>query len=157
MMVEGIEYERTGDHWEMHRLEPEAGSELERYFDKLYQMQIEDGHPLKSPYSAIEFQSDVERRFAESLDREERVRFFLKLPAWFQVETPIGPYNPDWAIMRTDVDDIDRLYLVCETKGTTDHYELRGSEGDKIRCGIKHFETIGVRFTTANAVSQALM
>jgi len=53
------------------------------------------------------------------------------LPAWFQIETPVGWYDPDWAIVK---DDGQALYLVRETKGTRDFLKLRTSEADKVRC-----------------------
>lgn len=68
---------------------------------------------------------------------------FVKLPAWFEVDTPLGKYNPDWAILKHDG---QALYLVRETKGTRDFMKLRTSEADKVRCGLKHFDTLGVPF-----------
>jgi hypothetical protein len=76
----------------MHRLEPEASEEIERYAARLYSVQ----DASKTLYDHIEIDSEVERRFAKGLDDNQRVRFFMKLPAWFVVDTPIGPYNPDW-------------------------------------------------------------
>jgi type III restriction enzyme len=67
----------------------------------------------------------------------------VKLPNWFLVDTPIGKYNPDWAILKHDG---LALYLVRETKGTRDYLKLRTSEADKVRCGEKHFDAIGVPF-----------
>ena len=64
-------------------------------------------------------------------------------PRWFEIDTPVGKYNPDWAILKQD----DRtLYLVRETKGTRDFLKLRTSEADKVRCGQRHFEALGVPF-----------
>ena len=59
------------------------------------------------------------------------------------IDTPVGTYNTDWAILKHDG---QALYLVRETKGTKDFLKLRTSEADKVRCGKKHFETIGVPF-----------
>ena len=63
--------------------------------------------------------------------------------AWFKVETPIGTYNPDWAIVK---EDDQKVYLVRETKGTKDQFKLRGSEWAKIQCGHAHFDALGVDF-----------
>jgi type III restriction enzyme len=108
-MVDGIQYEPVpGLNWEMHRLEPEASEEIERYAARLYSVR----NASKTLYDHIEIDSEVERRFAKGLDDNHRVRFFMKLPAWFTVDTPIGPYNPDWAIV---FGDSERVYLVRET------------------------------------------
>jgi type III restriction enzyme len=66
------------------------------------------------------------------------------------VETPLGPYNPDWAIVK---EDHETLYLVRETKGTRDFLKLRTSEADKVRCGEKHFQALGVSFGVAVTAS----
>ena len=82
----------------------------------------------KTLYDHIEIDSEVERRFAKGLDDNQRVRFFMKLPAWFTVDTPIGPYNPDWAIV---FDDSERVYLVRETKGSVDPGGDSRTRGDE--------------------------
>ena len=74
------------------------------------------------------------------LDSMEQVKFFLKLPNWFKIETPIGTYNPDWAIV---FEDDKKIYFVAETKWQTNLDLLRWSEEKKILCGKKHFETLG--------------
>jgi len=75
-------------------------------------------------------------------DRRD-IKLFVKLPNWFKVETPIGTYNPDWAIVKQED---TKVYLVRETKGTGDLQGLRDSERDKIRCGSAHFGALGVDF-----------
>src|SRR5437868_217914 len=70
-----------------------------------------------SIYEYVEYQSDVERRFAQALDKREDIKLFVKLPGWFKIETPVGTYNPDWAIVKHDD---GMLYLVRETKATKD-------------------------------------
>ena len=97
----------------------------------------------KSVYEYVVYDSDVEREFAKKLDEREDIRLFVKLPGWFEIETPIGKYNPDWAILKHDG---QALYLVRETKGTRDFLKLRTSEADKVRCGMRHFETLEVPF-----------
>ena len=89
---------------------------------------------------------EVEREFAQKLDQRADIRLFVKLPDWFKVETPVGTYNPDWAIVKHD----DKtLYLVRETKGTKDFLKLRTTEADKVRCGKRHFDALGVSFAVA--------
>lgn len=70
----------------------------------------------------------------------------MRLPGWFLVDTPVGRYNPDWAILKHDS---QALYLVRETKGTRNFLKLRTGEADKVRCGQKHFEALGVSFAVA--------
>ena len=142
-MVEGLAYEPIpGLHWEMHRLEPPLGEEIERYAARLYEVQS-DG---KTPFDHVEIDSEVERRFAKGLDDNKNVRFFMKLPAWFTVDTPLGPYNPDWAIV---FEDTHRVYLVRETKGSADPAQRRHDENVKINCAHRHFESIGVDYAVA--------
>jgi len=92
------------------------------------------------------YDSQVERDFARRLDQRSDIRLFLKLPRWFEVETPVGAYNPDWAIVKHDDETV---YLVRETKGTKDFLKLRTTEADKVRCGEKHFEALGIPFAVA--------
>ena len=147
-MVDGIRYEPIpGLHWEMRRLEPEASDELERYAARLYKVQSTD----KTLYDHVEIDSEVERRFAKGLDDNTNVRFFMKLPAWFTVDTPIGPYNPDWAIV---FEGSERVYLVRETKGSSDPDELRGREETKIKCAGQHFDAIGVDYAVTSSVEE---
>jgi len=75
----------------------------------------------------------------------------VKLPDWFKIETPLGTYNPDWAILK---DDDKVLYLVRETKGTKDFEKLRNIEAEKIRCGRKHFESLNVDFAVVTSASE---
>ena len=76
---------------------------------------------------------------------------FVKLPAWFRIDTPVGEYNPDWAIIKHDD---ETLYLVRETKSTRNFLKLRTSEAHKVRCGQKHFESLGVPFSVVLAAEE---
>ena len=137
LLVDGIKYERLpGDRadaeWEMLRFKNE---ELVNYLNAL---QVQH-----SVYEYVVYDSEVEREFASKLDARDDIKLFVKLPGWFEIDTPVGKYNPDWAILKHDG---LALYLVRETKGTRDFLKLRTSEADKVRCGQRHFETIGVPF-----------
>lgn len=146
-MIEGIIYEPiAGLHWEMRRLEPSIGEEVERYAARLYKVQSD----TKTPFDHVEIDSEVERRFAKALDDNRNVKFFVKLPAWFTVDTPLGPYNPDWAIV---FEETERLYLVRETKGTLDADQRRHTENVKIKCARRHFRAIDVNYADATTVS----
>ena len=139
-MIEGIIYEPiAGLHWEMRRLEPALEEEIERYAARLYKVQNND----KTPFDHVEIDSEVERRFAKALDDNKSVKFFVKLPAWFTVDTPLGSYNPDWAIV---FEQTKRLYLVRETKGSLEAEQRRHEENVKIECARRHFDAIDVDY-----------
>jgi len=103
-----------------------------------------------SVYDYIIYDSKVESDFARALDNDVDVKLFFKIPAKFEISTPIGDYRPDWAVYY-ECDGERNLFFVIETKGTKDSLYLRGSENFKIACGEKHFKTIdsGVRFEVA--------
>jgi type III restriction enzyme len=131
-LIGGIIYRPTGDFYELRRFEPTLSS---------YQEHVAPA--TKSLYDQVICDSGVEKEFVSGLENLEEVRFFVKLPDWFQVETPIGGYNPDWAIVMADLDNPgqDLLYLVGETKGQTDISKLQyAHESQKIRCGQAHFK-----------------
>ncbi|SFK48963.1 type III restriction enzyme [Halobacillus dabanensis] len=132
MMVDGIKYEKIADgYYEMHRFEMD---ELNSYVSRMVSSS-------KSIYTATEVDSTVERSFAEQLERMDDINFYLKLPSWFTIKTPLGKYNPDWAIVKEEQGQ-SKLYFVAETKGSTDEEDLRGKEIQKIECGKAHFETL---------------
>ena len=97
----------------------------------------------KSLYDYIRCDSStIEVPFAKELESKEDIKFFMKLPDWFKIETPLGTtYNPDWGIT-VEVNGKQETYFVIETKGDTKSKSLRGSEEDKIECGRKHFEVL---------------
>ena len=83
--------------------------------------------------------SEVERRFVENADACENVKCYVKLPAWFTIPTPLGFYNPDWALVY-EKDGEEHLYFVVETKGVDSLFELPDEkQSQKILCGRKHF------------------
>ena len=140
LLVDGIKYERIDGagaeaEWEMLLFRNEE------VINCLTALDVE-----KSVYEYVVYESEVERELARSLDEREDIRLFVKLPDWFKVDTPVGAYNPDWAILKHDG---QALYLVRETKGTPDFPKLRTGETDKIRCGQKHFEALGMPFAVA--------
>jgi type III restriction enzyme len=82
-------------------------------------------------------ESDTESQFAHDCSVDERVKFFFKLPSRFKIPTPLGTYNPDWAVV---LEDDARVYFVAETKSTTVRANRRPAENLQIACGRKHFE-----------------
>lgn len=135
LLVDGIKYERLpadgpDGEWEMVRFKNE---ELIDYLGAL--------KVGRSVYEFVVYDSEVEREFARKLDGRDDIKLFVKLPGWFEIDTPVGKYNPDWAIVKHDD---QALYLVRETKATRDFLKLRNDEAEKVRCGIRHFEALGV-------------
>lgn len=145
LMVDGIKYERiAGAEYVMLLFEEK---EIEGYASRM--MEVD-----KSIYDAIEYDSEGEKKFAEHLDSLEYIKFFLKLPPWFTVKTPIGTYNPDWAIVKEDGAE-EKLYLVRETKSDLDPSKRRQDENTKIKCGEAHFEVLSeVDFAVVNDAKQ---
>lgn len=127
IMVNGIKYEKIDDYYDMYRFDSD---ELVWYLnDNMFPVE-------KSIYDYVVIDSTVESEFAKDLEAHEQVKFFLKLPWWFTIDTPVGTYNPDWAIVfQWDT----KLYFVAETKGNDNLFELRTTEKQKIDCGKKHF------------------
>ena len=119
---------------------------LQTYLEYTGQVDDEGKKVNKSVYEHVVYDSEIEREFARKLDERDDIKLFVKLPRWFEIDTPVGKYNPDWAIVKNGE---ERVYLVRETKGTRDYLKLRTSEADKVRCGQKHFESIGVPFAVA--------
>jgi len=142
LMIDGIKYEKIADtEWSMQLFRDE---EIQSYLSNRLEVK-------KSVYDAIVYDSEVERTFTEELDRREDIKLFVKLPPWFIVETPIGQYNPDWAIVKQYDTTI---YLVKETKGTKDFLKLRNTEADKVRCGKAHFEALEMDFAVVTSAQE---
>ncbi|RVI34226.1 type III restriction-modification system endonuclease [Sinorhizobium meliloti] len=151
LMLEGIKYEKVaGQHWEMSRIEQDAEDGIVRYLGNLYEVQNRE----KSLFDAIVYESEVEKQFARDLDSNENVKLFVKLPSWFKIDTPIGTYNPDWAFV---TEREEKLYFVRETKSTLDSEERRTKENQKIACGRKHFDSLGVDYAVVTSLAEVAM
>lgn len=97
----------------------------------------------KHVYEYVVTDSDVEKRFVTQLDASTEVAVYAKLPGGFTIPTPVGDYNPDWAIAFDEEDThVRHVYFVAETKGTLSSFELRGMEDAKIRCARKFFDAL---------------
>lgn len=96
----------------------------------------------KSLYDLVVVDSlGVEKRFAEQLEQQDIVEVYTKLPRGFYINTPVGKYNPDWAIVFRE-GTVKHIYFVAETKGSEDLTQLRAVEEAKIKCAKKHFASI---------------
>lgn len=112
----------------------------------------------RSIYDYLIYDSDGERRFADQLDRNEKVALYIKLPKAFFISTPVGKYSPDWAIAFHE-GAVRHVYFVAETKGSNDTLELRGVENAKIECARAHFAAIsnsGVTYGVVESFDQLL-
>ena len=85
--------------------------------------------------------STVEKPFALALDNDPDVKMFFKIPDRFKIETPIGTYNPDWAVL-WEKNGEEKLYFILETKGTESLFNLKTPEQLKIHCGKEHFKAL---------------
>jgi type III restriction enzyme len=99
----------------------------------------------KSVYDYIICDSEIEKKFVEEFEKNENVKLFVKLPPNFKVETPVGSYNPDFAIV-VEVEGEERLYFVLESKGIGKWGNLRERESSKIKCAEKHFQLLSSRY-----------
>ncbi len=141
LVNEGLKYIPTGEMWEIKML-----------FDDFEALPSRSIKSERSAFDHVVFDSVGERKFAESLEISQRVKVYTKLPRGFEVDTPLGKYIPDWAIVWKTAEG-DKLYLVRETKFGYDNVEhdLTWDELRKIDCAKKHFEAIGVNFNIAQS------
>lgn len=133
-LVDGIRYQRLGDD-HFYAQELFQTNELTGYLKNLLT------NAKKSVYEHVVCDMNTERSFAEQLELNEAVTLYVKLPGWFEVPTPLGGYNPDWAVLITK-DGTEKLYFVVETKSTLFTDDLRDKESGKIACAKVHFEAI---------------
>jgi len=141
-LADGIRYERIDDWYAMDRFLEE--DEMDLFGQYIVPSERDPDLGESALYSQVACDSLVERDFVRDLERREDVKLFLKLPPWFTVPTPVGEYNPDWAIVLDREGAGERLFLVRETKGDG---ELRPTEKMKTVCGAAHFEgALGVDY-----------
>jgi len=151
IMIDGIKYQQIGgSEYEMTLFEAQ---ELEIYLND-YTFEITDSS--KTIYeNLVPLDSGVENQFAKDCETSEQIKFYFKLPNWFKIPTPIGNYNPDWAVV---FEDDKKIYFVAETKDTgtpeVDISKLNPSEQLKIKCGRAHFDEFdGMEYQVVNKVA----
>lgn len=144
LAVDGVKYHRTGEYYDMTLFE---NGELQVY---LYDAAMKSGaiavtDQAKTIYDYVAVDSEVEREFMRSLEDNADVKFYIKLPGWFKIDTPVGKYNPDWAVA---FDGDRRIYFVAETKGSDDIHDnhLSTNERGKITAARQHFAEIDVPY-----------
>ena len=144
-VVDGIKYHKIGDD-QFYAQELFSDNELFGYLQK---NMVES---QKSVFDHVVYDSDIELEFATAFERSDDIKLYAKLPDWFKIDTPLGTYNPDWAVL-IEVDGKEKLYFVVETKSTLFTDALRPTEKAKIACGKEHFKALGndVEFAVTNA------
>ena len=144
-IVDGIKYQKIGDH-HFYAQELFDTEELHGYLSR--NMLKSD----KSVYDHVVYDSDIEVDFAKAFEMSDDVKVYAKLPDWFKIDTPLGSYNPDWAVL-VQYDGAPKLYFVVESKGGLFSEAVRISENAKIKCGREHFKALGndVGFMVANS------
>ncbi|MCZ7817485.1 type III restriction-modification system endonuclease [Pseudomonas aeruginosa] len=152
-LVDGIKYQKLGDQ-HVYAQELFEKEELTGY---LKNMLLDT---QKSIYEHVVYDSTTERDFASGLEKNEAIKLYAKLPGWFKVPTPLGTYNPDWAVL-VEEDGTHHLYFVVETKTSLFTDDLRDKESAKIECGKAHFTALGVgenpaRYVVARSVDDLL-
>lgn len=134
-IVDGIKY---------HKIEGEDFYTIEQFNnEELLAYLKENAAPsTKSPFNYVLYDSDIEYEFAKRFESDENVKVYVKLPNWFKIDTPLGSYNPDWAVL-LEKDGEEKLYFVVETKGTNVLELLKPEEQAKIKCAKEHFKALG--------------
>ena len=134
-LVDGIKYQRLGDE-QFYAQELFEQEELTGYLKNLLDAE-------KSVYEKVIYDSGTERDFASQLEMNNAIKVYAKLPGWFRVPTPLGTYNPDWAVL-VEQNGTERLYFVVETKSSLFTDDLRDKESAKIECGKAHFKALAI-------------
>lgn len=152
LMVHGIKYQKIGaSQYAMTLFELQ---ELEAYINE-FSFKVKDRN--KTIYEDfIPLDSGVEHNFAQDCETSEQIKFYFKLPSWFKIPTPIGNYNPDWAII---FENDSKIYFVAETKDTgtasVDINKLTIDEQLKIECAEAHFKQFNdLKYKVVNKVGQ---
>lgn len=151
-VVDGIKYQRMGDEF-FYAQELFTQEELSGYLKNLLKAK-------KCVYEQVVYDSNTEATFADELEKNNAVKVYAKLPGWFKVPTPLGTYNPDWAVL-VEENEAERLYMVVETKASLFAEDLRAKEQAKIDCGKAHFKALEVcadpaKYVVASTVEEML-
>lgn len=151
-VVDGIKYQRLGDD-EFYAQELFEQEELTGYLKNMLKA-------TKSVYEEVVYDSGIESEFADQLEKNPAIKVYAKLPGWFTVSTPLGGYNPDWALL-VEKDGAERLYFVVETKSGLFADDLRDKERAKIECGKAHFKALAIgeapaKYVVARSVDEVL-
>lgn len=132
------------EHVKYHKLDKQYESDIFNNATLKGKLGVNALESQKSLYDLVVVDSaGIEMNFAKDLEKESDVVVYTKLPGGFYINTPVGHYNPDWAIVFKEGTDIKHIYFVAETKGSLSETQLRESERSKIECARRHFNAIG--------------
>jgi type III restriction enzyme len=154
-MIDGIKYHKVGDS-KYYTLELFDDKDFDIYLNDFAFKVSDNAKTIYEEY--IPLDSGVESQFAKDCETSEQIKFYFKLPNWFKIPTPIGNYNPDWAIV---FEDDKKIYFVAETKDTgtpqVNLSKLSGDEQMKIKCGKAHFNEFDhIEYKVVNKVGQLI-
>ncbi len=149
-IIEHITYDKLNETWNAEEIFVDAtiGGE--------YGKNVIDAK--KHIFDKLRYDSSIEKKLGEDLDTADMVELYVKLPSGFYINTPMGKYNPDWAISFRE-GSVKHIYFVAETKGDTSDLQLREVEKAKIECARRHFAVISsetVRYGTVTSYSELL-
>ena len=142
-IIEHITYHLTGDSYDLESVFTD--SEFKGKFG------VNVIPTKKHLYDHLLYDSNIERGFAESLENNPEIVVYVKLPSGFYISTPVGKYNPDWAIAFRE-GSVKHIYFVAETKGSMSTMQLRLIENTKIECARKHFESISTQYVKYDVI-----
>ncbi len=169
LLVSGIKYHKIADlglsDSIVHIEECYAQSLIQQNLDYGYNDNIEsniananelgissDNLATKFLYDVLRYDSDVEFNFLKNAISQDKVKLITKLPSWFKINTPLGKYNPDWALLLHE-DGKENVYFIAETKGDSYNFNGRPLEKGKTYCGEMHFiDTLGVEYKVGSDV-----
>ena len=144
------------EHIAYHKMDQQYDADIFAAQELRGRIDIDAFRSTKSLYDLVVVDSQgVEKRFAEELEQQEMVEVYTKLPRGFYISTPMGKYNPDWAIAFRE-GSVKHIYFVAETKGSEDVTQLREVEQNKIECARRHFASISdstVKFDVVSSYS----
>lgn len=129
-------------HIEYHILDDAFDTDI--FYDNTASARLSDStvsEATKSVYNYIKVDSLTEKTFKDDLEAHEDVKVYVKLPQAFKIPTPLGNYNPDWAIAFKE-GSVKHVYFVAETKGSMSSLQLKEAEQDKIKCAQAHFKAL---------------
>ena len=145
-IIDGIKYKKIGDT-EFYSQEMFENQELFGYLKSNLK------ESSKSPYDYVVYDSGIESKLVAEFESSENISVYAKLPSWFKIDTPLGTYNPDWAILWKDANE-EQLYFVVESKGSAGLFDLKPKEQGKIDCGKRHFKELDTKMIVASKIKE---
>ena len=143
------------EHVAYHKLNQEFDADIFSASTLKGKLGVNAMESQKSLYDIVVVDSQgIEMNFVKDLELHNEVAVYTKLPSGFYINTPVGHYNPDWAIVFKEGSDVKHVYFVAETKGYSDDEvtDYRKTEEVKIECAKRHFATISSSSVTYDVV-----